>query len=52
MGSQLKASLPTALSQGMGAHEALAGTLEILGPILDKDLHSLAWLQISHGCVW
>lgn len=22
----------------MGAHEALAGTLEILGPILDKDL--------------
>jgi hypothetical protein len=38
MGTQQKALSPTALSQGMGAHEALAGTLEILGPILDKDL--------------
>lgn len=52
MGTQLKASSPTALSQGMGAHAALAGTLEILGPILDKDLRRLAQLQISHGCVW
>lgn len=38
METQLKASSPTALSQGMGAHEALAGTPEILGPILDKGL--------------
>lgn len=37
-GTQQKASSPTALSQRMGAHEALAGTLEILGAILDKDL--------------
>lgn len=45
MGPQLKALSPTALSQGMWAQEALAGTLEILGPTLDKDL------SIPHGYV-
>lgn len=38
VGTQLKDSSPIALSQGMGAHEALVGTLELQGPILGKDL--------------
>lgn len=44
MGTQLKALPPTALTQETGGQEALAGTLEIHGPILthDKDLRAKA----------